>query len=122
MVRIYHLTVVLDGDYKYGSEEEPASNNSSSSSSSSNSSQSKTSESASSQQQSNTSSNGNANSSSVGNTQNSSGQGLIKGNINSKGEKIYHLPGDPYYDRTKAEKWFNTEAEAQAAGYRPSKR
>ncbi|XXF54581.1 ComEC/Rec2 family competence protein [Thermoanaerobacterium thermosaccharolyticum] len=49
------------------------------------------------------------------------GHGLIKGNINSKGEKIYHLPGDPWYDRTKAEAWFKTEAEAQAAGYRPVK-
>lgn len=52
----------------------------------------------------------------------SSGRGLIKGNINSKGEKIYHIPGDPWYDRTKAEMWFKTEAEAQAAGFRPPKR
>ncbi|CAB1242843.1 TNase-like domain-containing protein [Clostridiaceae bacterium BL-3] len=51
-----------------------------------------------------------------------SASGKIKGNINSKGEKIYHLPGDPYYDRTNAEEYFNTEAEAQAAGYRPIKR
>lgn len=51
-----------------------------------------------------------------------SAAGKIKGNINSKGEKIYHLPGDPYYDRTNAEEYFNTEAEAQAAGYRPIKR
>ncbi|WP_231293871.1 sunset domain-containing protein [Thermoanaerobacterium thermosaccharolyticum] len=49
------------------------------------------------------------------------GHGLIKGNINSKGERIYHLPGDPWYDRTKAEAWFKTESEAQAAGYRPAK-
>lgn len=48
--------------------------------------------------------------------------GLIKGNINSKGEKIYHVPGGAYYDRTDAEEWFNTEAEAQAAGYRKSSR
>ncbi|SHF93740.1 Metal-dependent hydrolase, beta-lactamase superfamily II [Caldanaerobius fijiensis DSM 17918] len=52
----------------------------------------------------------------------SSGRGLIKGNINSKGEKIYHIPGDPWYDRTKAERWFKTEAEAQAAGFRPPKK
>jgi hypothetical protein len=51
----------------------------------------------------------------------SSGRGLIKGNINSKGEKIYHIPGDPWYDKTKAEVWFKTEAEAQAAGFRPPK-
>ena len=50
------------------------------------------------------------------------GRGLIKGNINSKGEKIYHLPGGAYYDQTKAEKWFKTEQQAQAAGFRPSKR
>ncbi|MBV4420054.1 thermonuclease family protein [Clostridium tyrobutyricum] len=52
-------------------------------------------------------------------TLNSSENGRIKGNINSKGEKIYHLPGDPYYNRTKAEAYFDTEAQAQAAGYRP---
>lgn len=52
----------------------------------------------------------------------STGTGLIKGNINSKGEKIYHVPGGAYYDRTDAEELFNTEAEAQAAGYRKSSR
>lgn len=46
----------------------------------------------------------------------------IKGNINSKGEKIYHVPGGAYYDRTIPEEWFCTEEEAQQAGYRPSKR
>lgn len=46
------------------------------------------------------------------------GNGLIKGNINSKGEKIYHLPGDQWYDRTKAERWFKTVQEAEAAGFR----
>ena len=51
-----------------------------------------------------------------------SGQGKIKGNINSKGEKIYHVPGGAFYNRTNPEAWFNTEAEAQAAGYRRSKR
>lgn len=53
--------------------------------------------------------------------------GKIKGNINSKGEKIYHLPGGAYYNKTKidtskGERWFNTEAEARAAGWRKSKR
>jgi len=47
---------------------------------------------------------------------------LIKGNINSKGEKIYHVPGSPNYDRTVPEVWFATEEEAQAAGFRPPKR
>lgn len=51
-----------------------------------------------------------------------SGRGLIKGNINSKGEKIYHLPGGANYERTIPEAWFRTEEEAQAAGYRKSQR
>jgi len=46
----------------------------------------------------------------------------IKGNINSKGEKIYHMPDGAYYDKTDAEQWFNTEAEAKEAGFRKSKR
>jgi len=54
-----------------------------------------------------------------------SGQGpngeTIKGN-NNKGKKIYHVPGGAYYDRTDPEEWFFTEEEAQAAGYRPSKK
>ena len=51
---------------------------------------------------------------------------LIKGNINKKGEKIYHLPGQQYYDETiitpsKGERYFCTEAEAQSAGWRKAK-
>jgi endonuclease YncB( thermonuclease family) len=48
----------------------------------------------------------------------------IKGNINSKGERIYHTPwGSRNYDRTKintakGERWFCNEAEAVAAGWR----
>lgn len=42
----------------------------------------------------------------------------IKGNRNRRGEWIYHLPGMPYYDQTRPEELFCTEAEAQAAGYR----
>jgi endonuclease YncB( thermonuclease family) len=45
----------------------------------------------------------------------------IKGNRNRRGEWIYHLPGMPYYEQTRAEEMFCTEAEAQAAGYRKSK-
>jgi hypothetical protein len=44
----------------------------------------------------------------------------IKGNIGSDG-RIYHLPGDRYYTRTKAEACFSTGAAAQAAGFRASK-
>ena len=43
---------------------------------------------------------------------------VIKGNRNRRGQWIYHLPGMPYYDVTRAEEMFCTEAEAQAAGYR----
>jgi endonuclease YncB( thermonuclease family) len=51
----------------------------------------------------------------------------IKGNISSKGERIYHVPGGRWYNETKiseskGERWFCSEAEAQAAGWRPSKR
>ncbi|HEX7066125.1 MAG TPA: thermonuclease family protein [Bacillales bacterium] len=42
----------------------------------------------------------------------------IKGNINSDGEHIYHVPGDPYYEETKAEAYFCTKKAAQAAGFR----
>jgi len=47
---------------------------------------------------------------------------LIKGNISANG-RIYHVPGQHYYDRTtltpsKGERWFCTEAEAKAAGWR----
>jgi endonuclease YncB( thermonuclease family) len=43
---------------------------------------------------------------------------VIKGNRNRRGEWIYHMPGMPYYDQTRPEEWFCTEAQAQAAGYR----
>lgn len=46
------------------------------------------------------------------------GQCLIKGNHSRRGDWIYHLPGMPYYDATRAEAFFCTEAQAQAAGYR----
>jgi len=47
----------------------------------------------------------------------------IKGNINSSGEKIYHLPNCPYYSKTKideqrGERWFCSENEALNAGWR----
>lgn len=51
----------------------------------------------------------------------SSGDCLIKGNHSRKGEWIYHLPGMPYYEQTRAEEMFCSEAEAQAAGYRRSR-
>ncbi|WLR49942.1 thermonuclease family protein [Bacillus tianshenii] len=42
----------------------------------------------------------------------------IKGNINSKGDKIYHTEESPWYEQTKAEMIFCTEQEAQQAGFR----
>ncbi|MGP4079717.1 thermonuclease family protein [Pseudalkalibacillus sp. R45] len=46
----------------------------------------------------------------------------IKGNINSSGEKIYHMPDGQYYQITKPEEMFCSEEEAQEAGFRPSQR
>jgi murein DD-endopeptidase MepM/ murein hydrolase activator NlpD len=51
----------------------------------------------------------------------------IKGNISQRtGERIYHLPGQRYYDKTviapeDGEAWFCTEAEARENGWRKSK-
>ncbi|WP_457810280.1 sunset domain-containing protein [Rhizobium ruizarguesonis] len=48
----------------------------------------------------------------------------IKGNVSiGSRERIYHMPGQEYYDETKispqhGERWFCTEAEARAAGWR----
>lgn len=52
-----------------------------------------------------------------------SGNCAIKGNISSKGERIYHVPGGRSYaatriDAGRGERWFCSEAEAQAAGWR----
>lgn len=43
---------------------------------------------------------------------------VIKGNINSKGNKIYHMPGQQNYDNTDPEEMFCTTEEAEAAGFR----
>lgn len=48
---------------------------------------------------------------------------LIKGNINREGERIYHVPGKSrWYTRTcinrPGERWFCSENEARAAGWR----
>lgn len=45
----------------------------------------------------------------------------IKGNQSRRGERIYHLPGMPYYAQTVAEQTFCNEAEARSAGYRRSR-
>jgi hypothetical protein len=51
----------------------------------------------------------------------------IKGNISiATGQRIYHIPGQAYYSATgislaHGERWFCSEVEAQAAGWRKSK-
>lgn len=50
----------------------------------------------------------------------------IKGNVSTRGERIYHVPGQDYYDETRisaahGERWFCSEEEARAAGWRRSK-
>jgi endonuclease YncB( thermonuclease family) len=47
----------------------------------------------------------------------------IKGNVNSKGERIYHMPDQQHYPKIKMDKggdrrWFCTPEEAEAAGWR----
>lgn len=48
----------------------------------------------------------------------------IKGNVSiNSGERIYHVPGQYYYEATKispqyGERWFCSEQEARAAGWR----
>ena len=64
--------------------------------------------------------------SSPGATPRSSGSCRIKGNISEHGQ-IYHVPGGRHYDQTRidesrGERWFCTEAEARAAGWRRSRR
>jgi endonuclease YncB( thermonuclease family) len=54
------------------------------------------------------------------------GDCVIKGNISGNG-RIYHLPGQENYDDTristgKGERWFCSEAEARAAGWRRAAR
>jgi len=54
------------------------------------------------------------------------GSCLIKGNIASDGERIYHVPGQRYYDVTKiteskGERWFCTQQQARDAGWRASR-
>lgn len=50
----------------------------------------------------------------------------IKGNISKKGVRIFHVPGQRYYEATsirtdKGERWFCNEAEARTAGWRKAR-
>ena len=47
--------------------------------------------------------------------------GEIKGNITGDGDRIYHTRESPQYEVTQPERWFCTEKEAKAAGFRPPK-
>jgi endonuclease YncB( thermonuclease family) len=52
------------------------------------------------------------------------GDCAIKGNVSAGGRRIYHVPGSRAYARTridpeKGERWFCSEVEARAAGFRP---
>jgi hypothetical protein len=54
------------------------------------------------------------------------GECNIKGNVSTQGERIYHVPGQEYYDETRisashGERWFCSEEEAREAGWRKSK-
>ena len=51
----------------------------------------------------------------------------IKGNISSRGERIFHAPGQQHYTRTrisagKGERWFCSVGEARQAGWRAARR
>ena len=53
------------------------------------------------------------------------GECIIKGNISSNG-RIYHMPHNEHYqntriDTSRGERWFCSEAEARAAGWRPAR-
>lgn len=55
------------------------------------------------------------------------GECTIKGNIADNGERIYHVPGQEFYDKTQispsaGERWFCTPDEAVAAGWRAAQR
>ena len=61
----------------------------------------------------------------VANSSTNTNKCKIKGNISSSG-KIYHTPKSKWYNKTKintgkGERWFCTEAEARAAGWRAPK-
>lgn len=51
----------------------------------------------------------------------------IKGNINARGDRIYHVPGGSSYadtriDEARGERWFCSEEEARKAGWRPPRK
>ncbi|MEH7910126.1 succinoglycan biosynthesis protein exoi [Rhizobium laguerreae] len=63
----------------------------------------------------------------IGSVAASAGGCNIKGNVSiDSGERIYHVPGQEYYAATiispqYGERWFCSEAEARAAGWRKAR-
>lgn len=60
-------------------------------------------------------------------SQRGTGGCTIKGNIGKSGTRIYHVPGARFYDAThidtsKGERWFCSETQARAAGWRRARR
>ncbi|QST02914.1 hypothetical protein IMZ31_20410 (plasmid) [Pontibacillus sp. ALD_SL1] len=45
----------------------------------------------------------------------------VKGNINKKGEKIYHIPNGRFYETVQPVDYFRSEKSAEEAGYRKSR-
>ncbi|MEK8196655.1 MULTISPECIES: thermonuclease family protein [unclassified Lysinibacillus] len=56
------------------------------------------------------------------NNYNNKSQCNIKGNINAKGAKIYHLPGQQNYEDVKAEELFCSVVEAENVGFKAAER
>lgn len=51
----------------------------------------------------------------------------IKGNIGHRNQRIYHMPGQAFYEQTgirpeRGERWFCSEAQARASGWRAARR
>jgi endonuclease YncB( thermonuclease family) len=50
---------------------------------------------------------------------------IIKGNVNTLGERIYHMPGQAAYSKINMQdprkRWFCSEEDARTAGWRPAK-
>jgi endonuclease YncB( thermonuclease family) len=51
---------------------------------------------------------------------------IIKGNVDTKGDRIYHMPGQAAYAKINMQnprkRWFCSEDDARTAGWRPAKR
>ena len=62
----------------------------------------------------------------MGGTRQGGSRGLPNHNVNSHGERIYHMPWGRDYakvkmDLTKGKQWFCTEGQAEKAGWRAAR-